>query len=84
MANGYIYNKHNIQTYICSLPHMESTHRRIAHHVVGIFLTSSIHVVGNSTGLSDEAKGVPVHVYHVHNLDRHQFVHSVLDVVDMR
>jgi len=49
-------NKNNIQTYTAfSLPHMESTNRCVAHHVVGIFLTSGIHVVGNGAGLSDKA-----------------------------
>jgi len=63
---------------------MESTRRRVARDVVGVFLAGGVHAVDNRTGLSDETESLPVHVHHVHHLDRHQFVRRVLDVVRMR
>lgn len=63
---------------------MESTRRRVAHHVVGILVAGGVHAVDDRAGLSDETQSLPVHVHYVHHLDRHQLIHCILDVGGVR
>lgn len=67
-----------------SLTHMENARRRVAYHVVGILVAGCVHAVDDRAGLPDETQSLPVHVHHVHHLDRNQLIHCVLDVGSMR
>lgn len=67
-----------------SFSDMESPGRRVAHHMVGVFLAGSVRAVDDRAGLPDQTQSLPVNVHHVHHLDRHQLVHRVLDVGRMR
>lgn len=54
-----------------SFPHMEIARWRAGHGVVGVFAAGGVHAVCDRSGLPYQAEGLPIHVRHVHHLDRY-------------